>query len=58
LRLPFRFFSRRWEGKARGLVGELTKERRQRTPATVALVSEGLSAQKPIRLERGAPPEV
>jgi hypothetical protein len=45
-------------GRNAGLAGgagtnadwEPIKERRQRTPAVVALVSEGASAQKPIRL--------
>jgi len=33
---------------------EAEKERRQKTPADVALVFRGLSAQKPNRLHRGA----
>jgi hypothetical protein len=42
LSLPFPFFSKRWERKAHGLGGEMTKERRPRTPADVALVARGL----------------
>ena len=52
MRVPFPFFSKGagTEGPLSGWK-ETNKECRHGTPADVALVSEGLSAQKPIRLD-------
>ena len=41
--LPFPFSSKKWEGKAGG--SEVDKERRQRTPAVVALISKGFRSE-------------
>ena len=42
--VPFPFSSKEWEGKA-GARRWVDKERRQKTPAVVALVSEGFSSE-------------
>src|SRR5207249_6481545 len=54
LNLPFPFYSKGRERKGDGLAGWKTgkKERRQRTPADVAFIFRGTSAQKPNRLNR------
>ena len=43
--LPFPFSSKRRKGRRVGGGVETNKERRQRTPAIVALVSEGFSSE-------------
>src|SRR5437667_6536283 len=54
--LPFPFYSKGRERKGDGLAGWKTgkKERRQRTPADVAFIFRGTSAQKPNRLNEAA----
>src|SRR5437660_2674734 len=56
LNLPFPFYSKGRERKGDGLAGWKTgkKERRQRTPADVAFIFRGTSAQKPNRLNEAA----